>query len=71
MNKSDFVVQELQETSDRSWLFKVDGFHLDAPAQAKSSVAQATDARYRDLRARMVNPKGLGDKYVCVVEVLG
>lgn len=71
-----FVTTDINTTDDRTWTFNIDElndsratFHLDAPQKAKKAVAQATDARYRDLRARLVNPKGLGDTYVTVVEI--
>lgn len=70
---SEFVNSGLRTSDARTWTFNIDeldAFHLDAPNTAKSAVANVEeDVRYRDLRARLVNPKGFGDTYVVVVEV--
>lgn len=69
-----FHTTELHTSDARTWTFNVDeldAFRLDAPSSAKSAVAEATDARYRDLRAKLVNSKSWGDTYVVVVEVFG
>lgn len=73
-----YATTELHTTNDRTWTFNIDelerqgghAFRLDAAQHAKKAVVDSTDARYRDLRSRLVNPKGLGDTYVTVVEVL-
>jgi len=70
---NDFVNSHLKTAEDRAWLFNLDELDArksDAPARAKSAVANTRDVRYRKLRARLVNTNQLGDTYVVVVEAL-
>lgn len=58
------------EPSDAtSWLYEVEnGAHYDAPQAAKKHVADNNDdVDYRHLSARVVNQRGLGERYVAVV----
>ena len=61
----------IEETEARHWMFRAEGFTLDAPQQAKKLVAdEHDDVEYNDLRARKVNTGyGSGNEYVAVVEV--
>jgi len=62
------ALTELSESDARTWTFEVDGFHLDGVQVAKQRVAQEYDAEYKGLRGKVVNAKGVGQKYVVVVE---
>ena len=69
---SDFIDDDLKTSDARTWTFNVNElntFWLDAPNAAKSAVASVEDLSYRDLRARLINQKGLSDTYVVVVKV--
>lgn len=60
----------LSEADTKTWIFEIDGFHLDAFQQAKSKVAKENEnVRYRDLKARVINQNALSNKYVSVVKI--
>lgn len=45
---------DIKKVDRATWTFDVDGFHLDAPQQAKSRVADEELIDYDDLRAKVV-----------------
>jgi hypothetical protein len=65
--------QRLEEADVESWVFDCPDFHLDAVQQAKKRVSDENDEiNYRDLRGKVVNPKGYKEsKYVVVVNARG
>jgi hypothetical protein len=71
---SDFATTELHTSDEPHWLFNLDSLdvgkhNISAVAEAKSAVAKTKNIRYRNLRGRKVNPRGLLDEYVIVVKV--
>jgi hypothetical protein len=73
MSKENIYTRSgLNTTEERTWTFNVDrlnGYESDAPQLAKQAVSREEDTRYRNLRSRLVNQKGVGDTFVTVVEV--
>lgn len=46
----------LEKSNKRSWVYEVDGFHLDAVQKAKSEIAEdEPDVEYDSLRGRVIN----------------